>query len=128
MSSALRKMKRSTERKISQHIDVDTKAIKEEIIKDIKNDITNEVRETIVAETTVFVIDAMLASFALALNDEYKFGQQRFLKVVHNVDERMEKVIDGTITVQDIKQQVLDRIGVDIKGGGCNLTGGNQDE
>ena len=58
-------------------------------------------------------IEACYAAICVALHDLYGFGQERCIRAVTAVDER----ITTMITSEEIRQEALDKAGVDIRFG-----------
>ena len=58
-------------------------------------------------------IEACYAAICVALHDLYGFGQDRCIRAVTAVDER----ITTMITSEEIRQEALDKAGVDIRFG-----------
>lgn len=58
-------------------------------------------------------VEACYAAVCLALHDVYGFGQTRCIRALNAIDER----ITTMITSEEIRQETLDRVGVDIRFG-----------
>ena len=58
-------------------------------------------------------IEACYAAICLALHEQYGFGQERCIRAVNAIDER----ITTMITSEELRKETLDKIGVDISFG-----------
>jgi hypothetical protein len=61
-------------------------------------------------------VNAMIACFALQLHDKWGWGMKsRLPKLLDQVNDQFDSVMQGLITVDDLLQVVRDELGINIK-------------
>lgn len=55
-------------------------------------------------------VEACYAAVGLALHDQFGFGQERCIRAIQAMDER----ISTMITSEEIRQETMDRLGIEI--------------
>ena len=54
------------------------------------------------------------AALAIAARDEFDFGKQRILRLERRFLEQFNAMVDGRITLDDIKETMLEEVGIDF--------------
>lgn len=76
-------------------------------------DLENQYREGYEAgfrEAGMEILTACYAACALGLHEAYRFGQTRLIRAINAMDEHVATMI----TSGDLKQEVMDRLGLEI--------------
>lgn len=60
-------------------------------------------------------VEAMMVCMALGLRREFGFGKERVLRALKAVDDLMDPWIRGDVSLDDMRKQVIDEVGIDIK-------------
>ena len=76
-------------------------------IKDIQKDSRN------IAST--FTVETLMTCFALAEHRLYGFGKTRVLRTLKYIDDLMEDVMSGEISIDEYKEQLEKEVGVKIQ-------------
>ncbi len=85
--------------------------------------LTDEAEERIKKENATARMDedthnmtmAMYYLFGITLHRMYGFGQSRVLKLYEAIDAEIGTWRAGEVTVEDLRQQLADAVGIDIK-------------
>lgn len=60
-------------------------------------------------------VEAILVCVTLVLHQEFGFGRERCLRALRAVDQMVRPWIDGEDNLDEIRQKVIDQVGIDIK-------------
>ena len=60
-------------------------------------------------------VEAMMVCMALGLHREFGFGQDRCLRALRAVDALMDPWIRGECDLKDLRRQVREEIGIEIR-------------
>lgn len=61
-----------------------------------------------------YAVSGMIASFALVLHDKWGWGQTRIKRLLDQVNEQFDSIDNDLLTIEDMKQTILDEIGINI--------------
>lgn len=73
-----------------------------------------KMKDEISSQAANFDVEVLLTCFAQVLHDEYGFGQKRILRALNAVDTTFGKVLDGELSVKEMKQRLEDEVAVKI--------------
>lgn len=74
-----------------------------------------KIKEKTLTEYDDYKIEALLTCFALANNELYGHNQEQTMNTLKYIDELMGKITRDESTIEDMKKQVEDQIGICIK-------------
>jgi len=60
-------------------------------------------------------VTGILAAMLICIHDKWGFGKQRAIRLLNQVNEQFASVDEGYVTIDDLKQAVLDDLGIDIQ-------------
>ena len=70
-------------------------------------------RET-ARKIATFDVECLLTCFAYSLRRNHKWGYKRIFRTLNSVDVMFGQILDGTLNVNDLKQQLVDETGIKI--------------
>lgn len=76
-------------------------------LSDIRKNVSNEVSER--------NVNTLMTCFGVSLHRVYGFGGRRIMRVLQYIDYMMSDLVDGTYTIDDYREWLLDETGVSIK-------------
>ena len=79
------------------------------------NKLKDDIRKEVVDELSKYDVEIMLTCFATVLRNQYSWGHKRIFRVLNGVDELFGKVLDGELSDEDMRQQLLDEVGIRIQ-------------
>ena len=84
-----------------------------------KKQISNEIKKAVLRQAEQQFndgrVEAILVCMTLALHQEFGFGRERCLRVLRAVDQMVGPWIEGEESLDEIRQKVIDQVGIDIK-------------
>lgn len=86
------------------------------------NRIKKQVQKETVDKLAKYDVEIMLTCFATVLRNQYRWGYKRIFRVLNGVDELFGRVLDGELSDEDMRQQLIDEVGIRI-----NCDGGKAD-
>ena len=83
-------------------------------IKMTKEEYKN-VQDQVAKDASIFAVEALMTCFATVLHEEYEFGFTRIGRAIGSVDEMFGKVLDGKLSISEMKEKLEKTTGISIK-------------
>lgn len=84
-----------------------------------KKQISDEIKKAVLRQAEQQLndgrVEAILVCMTLVLHQEFGFGQERCLRALRAVDQMVRPWIEGEENLDEIRQKVIDQVGIDIK-------------
>lgn len=74
----------------------------------------SKIKKQVADRATTFCTEGLFSVFALVLHDELGFGKKRVEKLLSRVDKQFECITSGNVSLDDIKQEVMDKLNIEI--------------
>lgn len=81
-------------------------------IEQMKRDLAEQITAGVSQAVTDGRVEAMMACFCLALNDEFGFGRERCLRVLNRLDELMGPWVINAKDSDALLREVRERVGI----------------
>ena len=81
-------------------------------IEQMKRELTEQITAGVSQAVTDGRVEALMACFCLALNDEFGFGRERCLRVLNRLDELMGPWVTEAKDSTALMQEVENRVGI----------------
>lgn len=84
-----------------------------------KKQISDEIKKAVLRQAEQQLndgrVEAILVCMTLVLHQEFGFGRERCLRALRAVDQMVRPWIEGEENLDEIRQKVIDQVGIDIK-------------
>lgn len=84
-----------------------------------KKQISEEIKQSVLRQAEQQLndgrVEAILACMTLVLHQEFGFGRERCLRALRAVDQMVRPWIEGEENLDEIRQKVIDQVGIDIR-------------
>lgn len=84
-----------------------------------KKQISDEIKKAVLRQAEQQLndgrVEAILVGMTLVLHQEFGFGRERCLRALRAVDQMVRPWIEGEENLDEIRQKVIDQVGIDIK-------------
>ena len=84
-----------------------------------KKQISDEIKHAVLRQAEQQLndgrVEAILVCMTLVLHQEFGFGRERCLRALRAVDQMVRPWIEGEENLDEIRQKVIDQVGIDIK-------------
>ena len=84
-----------------------------------KKQISDEIKKAVLRQAEQQLndgrVEAILVCMTLVLHQEFGFGRERCLRAQRAVDQMVRPWIEGEENLDEIRQKVIDQVGIDIK-------------
>lgn len=84
-----------------------------------KKQISDEIKQAVLRQAEQQLndgrVEAILVCMTLVLHQEFGFGRERCLRALRAVDQMVRPWIEGEENLDEIRQKVIDQVGIDIK-------------
>ena len=84
-----------------------------------KKQISDEIKKAVLRQAEQQLndgrVEAILVCMTLVLHQEFGFGRERCLRALRAVDQMLRPWIEGEENLDEIRQKVIDQVGIDIK-------------
>lgn len=84
-----------------------------------KKQISDEIKKAVLRQAEKQLndgrVEAILVCMTLVLHQEFGFGRERCLRALRAVDQMVRPWIEGEENLDEIRQKVIDQVGIDIK-------------
>lgn len=84
-----------------------------------KKQISDEIKKAVLRQAEQQLndgrVEAILVCMTLVLHREFGFGRERCLRALRAVDQMVRPWIEGEENLDEIRQKVIDQVGIDIK-------------
>lgn len=84
-----------------------------------KKQISDEIKQAVLRQAEQQLndgrVEAILVCMTLVLHQEFEFGRERCLRALRAVDQMVRPWIEGEENLDEIRQKVIDQVGIDIK-------------
>ena len=84
-----------------------------------KKQISDEIKQAVLRQAEQQLndgrVEAILVCMTLLLHQEFGFGRERCLRALRAVDQMVRPWIEGEENLDEIRQKVIDQVGIDIK-------------
>ena len=84
-----------------------------------KKRISDEIKQAVLRQAEQQLndgrVEAILVCMTLVLHQEFGFGRERCLRALRAVDQMVRPWIEGEENLDEIRQKVIDQVGIDIK-------------
>ena len=84
-----------------------------------KKQISDEIKRAVLRQAEQQLndgrVEAILVCMTLVLHQEFGFGRERCLRALRAVDQMVRPWIEGEENLDEIRQKVIDQVGIDIK-------------
>ena len=84
-----------------------------------KKQISDEIKQAVLRQAEKQLndgrVEAILVCMTLVLHQEFGFGRERCLRALRAVDQMVRPWIEGEENLDEIRQKVIDQVGIDIK-------------
>ena len=84
-----------------------------------KKQISDEIKQAVLRQAEQQLndgrVEAILVCMTLVLHQEFGFGRERYLRALRAVDQMVRPWIEGEENLDEIRQKVIDQVGIDIK-------------
>ena len=84
-----------------------------------KKQISDEIKKAVLRQAEQQLndgrVEAILVCMTLVLHQEFGFGRERCLRALQAVDQMVRPWIEGEENLDEIRQKVIDQVGIDIK-------------
>lgn len=84
-----------------------------------KKQISDEIKQAVLRQAEQQLndgrVEAILVCMTLVLHQEFGFGRERCLRALRAVDQMVRPWIEGEENLDEIRQKVIEQVGIDIK-------------
>lgn len=84
-----------------------------------KKQISDEIKQAVLRQAEQQLndgrVEAILVCMTLVPHQEFGFGRERCLRALRAVDQMVRPWIEGEENLDEIRQKVIDQVGIDIK-------------
>ena len=84
-----------------------------------KKQISDEIKQAVLRQAEQQLndgrVEAILVCMTLVLHQEFGFGRERCLRALRAVDQMVRPWIEGEENLDEIRQKVIDQVGIDIE-------------
>ena len=84
-----------------------------------KKQISDEIKQAVLRQAEQQLndgrVEAILVCMTLVLHQEFGFGRERCLRALRAVDQMVRPWIEGEENLDEIRQKVIDQVGIDIR-------------
>ena len=84
-----------------------------------KKQISDEIKKAVLRQAEQQLndgrVEAILVCMTLVLHQEFGFGRERCLRALRAVDQMVRPWIEGEENLDEIRQKVIDQVGIDIR-------------
>ena len=84
-----------------------------------KKQISDEIKKAVLRQAEQQLndgrVEAILVCMTLVLHQEFGFGRERYLRALRAVDQMVRPWIEGEENLDEIRQKVIDQVGIDIR-------------
>ena len=84
-----------------------------------KKQISDEIKQAVLRQAEQQLndgrVEAILVCMTLVLHQEFGFGRERCPRALRAVDQMVRPWVEGEENLDEIRQKVIDQVGIDIK-------------
>ena len=73
------------------------------------------IQDQVAKDASIFAVEALMTCFATVLHEDFGFGFTRIDRAICSIDEMFGKVLDGEVSIPEMKEKLEKTTGISIK-------------